>query len=75
MAHAEPDMPAQITTIAPPSSGEEAAAIVAALERFAADTATGRPPDEVARDPWQRTALLEGIRRMGTPVAPTTWMN
>ncbi len=75
MANAEPHTPAQIAAIAPAASGEEAAAIVAALERFAADTASGHAADDVAPDPWQRMALLEGIRRMSTPEAPSAWMN
>ena len=40
---------------------DEAAAVVAAVEQFLADTA----PAPAARDainPWQRAALLEGVR-------------
>jgi hypothetical protein len=52
------------TLIAPDASPEEAAAIVAALERFIADTA---PPPPPATPPgpgrWLRAALREGIGR------------
>ena len=43
------------------TSDSEAAAIVAAVERFLADTAPP-PADEAPRaDPWARAALEEGI--------------
>lgn len=41
---------------APP---EEAAAVVAAIERFLAETAPA-PASRAPVNPWQRTALLEG---------------
>lgn len=47
----------EMRTTAPP---EEAAAVVAAIERFLAETA----PAPAAREtvsPWQRAALLEGV--------------
>jgi hypothetical protein len=45
------------------ASAEEAAAIVAALERFMRSTAP--PPAPAAEDPgaWQRAAILEGVER------------
>jgi hypothetical protein len=46
------------------ASPEQAAAIVAALERFM--RATAPPPSASTRsglDGWQRTALLEGVSR------------
>lgn len=43
------------------ASPEEAAAIVAALERFMRDTAPPLARQIVPPDPWQRTALLEGV--------------
>jgi hypothetical protein len=39
---------------------EEAAAIAAAIERFAAETAQ-EPPAEEAVGGWARAALLEGV--------------
>jgi hypothetical protein len=44
------------------ATGDEAAAIAAAIARFEAETAAvtaGDPPSAV--DPWQRAALLEGV--------------
>jgi hypothetical protein len=45
------------------ASPEEAAAVIAAVERFLRDTAP--PPAEPERkpSPWIRTALLEGVNR------------
>jgi hypothetical protein len=48
---------------APTASPEEAAAIVAALERFMRDTAPTPAPQASPPDPWRRAALLEGIER------------
>lgn len=48
----------QLRIVAPAASEEEAAAVVAALERFMRDTApTPAPPPP--RSPWARAALLE----------------
>ena len=42
------------------ASGDEAAAVAAAIARFEADT--GAVPAEVAEvNPWQRAALVEGV--------------
>lgn len=43
---------------APP---QEAAAVVAAVERFLAETAPAPESASEAANPWQRAALLEGI--------------
>lgn len=43
------------------SSRSEAAAVVAALEQFLADTAPPPADDGPAQSPWQRAALEEGI--------------
>lgn len=40
---------------------DEAAAIVAAVERFVADTAPAAEGRWLGVSPWQRTALLEGV--------------
>jgi hypothetical protein len=44
-----------------PASEEEAAAIAAAVERFAADTAPAPAAPAVEMDPWLRAALVEGV--------------
>ncbi len=53
----------QLPLIAPDASPEEAAAVVAALQRFMRDTA---PPAAPAprRNPWQEIALHEGVSRL-----------
>lgn len=43
------------------ASDSEAAAIVAALEQFLADTAPTPAPAGAEHSPWQRAALEEGI--------------
>ena len=40
---------------------QEAAAVIAAVEQFLADTAPAPAPAERV-NPWQRAALLEGVR-------------
>ena len=50
--------------IAPAPTREEAAAIIAAVERFMRATAprtTARAPD--IPDPWSRAAIVEGVAR------------
>jgi hypothetical protein len=54
----------QLQLVAPSASPEEAAAIVAALERFLHDTAPAiEQRTEPAPSPWKRAALEEGISR------------
>jgi hypothetical protein len=62
-ADAAPAGRRRLTLVAPGASPEEAAAIVAALERYVADTQT--PPASPPRRPsrWLRAALLEGVGR------------
>jgi hypothetical protein len=50
----------QIELVTPAASPAEAAAIVAALEQFLADTAPA-PAPATRQSPWQRAALEEGI--------------
>lgn len=45
----------------------EAAAVVAAVEQFLADTSPA-PQPSAAVNPWQRAALLEGVRRWNAPL-------
>ena len=61
----------QLRIVAPAASDEEAAAVVAALERFMRDTAPPPAPVAPARDPWQRAALLEATGR--EPAEPSPW--
>ena len=51
------------------ASPEEAAAIVAALERFLAETAPAPQPHEQAT-PWQRAGLIEGVMAKRTAFPP-----
>lgn len=43
------------------ASQTEAAAVVAALEQFLADTAPPPQSESAGQNPWQRAALEEGI--------------
>jgi hypothetical protein len=45
------------------ASPAEAAAIVAALERFMRETVPKPAANEPDLDPWLRTAMLEGVSR------------
>jgi hypothetical protein len=56
------------------ASPEEAAAIVAALERFVSDTAPAARP-QPAPDPWGRAAILEGVAREDPPDLADPWIN
>jgi hypothetical protein len=50
------------------ASPEEAAAIAAAVERFLAETAPAAPAVEDGPSPWQRAALIEGVRARRTTI-------
>jgi len=74
-------------TSPPAATAEEAAAIAAAIERFAHDTAPPPATGGEAADSWTRAAMLEGVMRdrsaiWGTAVAggghgdvPHPWIN
>jgi hypothetical protein len=51
----------KIELVSPAPSPGEAAAIVAALEQFLADTAPPPQQEGPARSPWLRAALEDGI--------------
>ena len=53
----------RLKLIAPSASPEEAAAVVAALERFMRATAPAPTPATEPADPWRRVAILEGVER------------
>ena len=61
----------QLRIVAPSASPEEAAAVVAALQRFMRDTAPPRVAAAPRTDPWARAALLEATRR--EPDEPSPW--
>jgi hypothetical protein len=62
----------QLRIVAPGASPEEAAAVVAALERFMRDTApTPAPAPPPGAPPWARAAVLEATGY--TDVGPVPW--
>jgi hypothetical protein len=61
----------KLTIVAPTASEEEAAAVVAALERFMRETAPRPAPPVPRRNPWQDAALREGVTR--APDEPAPW--
>jgi hypothetical protein len=65
----------RLKLIAPAASAEEAAAIVAALERFMRATAPVPVPAPAEPDRWRRAALLEGVEREHRADAPDPWIN
>jgi hypothetical protein len=67
--------PLRLETNGTAASPEEAAAVVAALERFMRATA---PPARAPRqqsDPWQRAAILEGVERDSEADVRDPWIN
>lgn len=68
----------KLELIAPDASPDEAAAIVAALERFMRETAPKLAPRKPDLDPWLRVAMLESVSRGPEGVegdASTPWIN
>ena len=66
-----PNRRPQLQIVAPSASPEEAAAVVAAVERFLRDLTPPPAPPAPSRDPWQRSALLEATGREVD--APSPW--
>ncbi len=62
----------KLSIVAPGASPEEAAAVVAALERFMRETAPAPVAPPARRNPWQRAALQEGVARQ--PQEPLPWL-
>jgi len=60
----------KLTIVAPNASPEEAAAVVAALERFMRETAPPPVPPAPRRNPWQEAALHEGVTRQPSEALP-----
>jgi hypothetical protein len=61
----------KLTIVAADASPEEAAAVVAALERFMRETAPPPMSPPPGRNPWQEAALHEGIACR--PESPLPW--
>ena len=61
----------QLRIVAPNASPEEAAAVVAAVERFMRDTTPPPAPAADRPNPWLRMAIHEGINR--APEMPLPW--
>lgn len=70
-----PNRRPQLKLIAPSTSPAEAAAIVAALERFMRATAPAIAPPSTAPDPWLRAAIREGVSREPTADILDPWIN
>ncbi|MBV9195749.1 MAG: hypothetical protein JO168_16545 [Solirubrobacterales bacterium] len=61
----------KLALVAPDAAPEEAAAVVAALERFMRETAPRPAPPLPAESAWQRAARREGVMR--SPHTPLPW--
>lgn len=61
----------KLKIVAPTASAEEAAAVVAALERFMRETAPPPAAPEPRPNPWRQAALKEGVARQ--PDLPPPW--
>lgn len=70
-----PNRRPQLELIAPSASPAEAAAIVAALERFMRDTTPALAPVPAGPDPWLRVAMLEGVGRQDPGETFDPWIN
>jgi hypothetical protein len=70
-----PNRRPQLELIAPSASPEEAAAVVAALERFMRATAPAPAPAAEELDGWSSAALIEGVSRESENDLPDFWIN
>jgi hypothetical protein len=59
----------------PSASAAEAAAVVAALERFMRETTPATEDGARAVDRWREAALLEGVSREPRIDVPHSWIN
>jgi len=62
----------KLSIVAPNVDPEEAAAVVAAVERFMRETAPAPADPPRAQNPWQQAALHEGVHRQ--PSQPVPWL-
>jgi hypothetical protein len=58
-----PNRRPQLRIVAPAASPDEAAAVVAALERFMRETAPAPAPPPPRLSPWVEAARLEAVER------------
>jgi hypothetical protein len=65
----------RLRVLSPAATDEEAAAIVAAVERFIRATAPQPAPAASAVDPWRHAALLEGVERDAEADLHEPWIN
>jgi hypothetical protein len=63
MMPAMPNRRPQLSIVAPAASPEEAAAVVAALERFMRETAPTPAPAPAPVSGWMQAARQEGVER------------
>ena len=59
-----------LSIVAPGASDEEAAAVVAALQRFMRETAPRSALSHQRRNPWQQAALREAVARQPELLPP-----
>jgi hypothetical protein len=59
-----PNRRPRLEIVAPSASPEEAAAVVAAVERFLRDTAPPPAPVQAPPNPWVRAAREEAVDRL-----------
>ncbi|HTZ85210.1 MAG TPA: hypothetical protein VMB05_00950 [Solirubrobacteraceae bacterium] len=69
-----PNRRPHLQLIAPSASPEEAAAVVAALERFMRATTPTLAPPAPEIDPWQSAAILEGVERETAADLADPWL-
>ena len=70
-----PNRRPELKLIAPAASPEEAAAVVAALERFMRATAPAPAAPAMELDPWRRAATIEAVSREHPADLPDPWIN
>jgi hypothetical protein len=69
-----PNRRPRLELITPSASPEEAAAVVAALERFMRATAPAPAGASPPLDPWTRAAILEGVERETAADIADPWL-
>jgi hypothetical protein len=70
-----PNRRPQLKLISQSASPEEAAAVVAAVERFMRATAPALALAAEPAEPWRRAAILEGVERESQSGAADPWIN